>query len=183
MKDCQQTKGQSTLEHGFSVKNYLFDLVSHLRKGSPLKYNWNIPNWVYDSKDLILNNLPDEKTLKLYTIFHDIGKWKCLTIDDDGKRHFPNHSQVSYQYFTQVFNNPAAADLILHDMDIHLLKSDGVEEFSKNPYALTLLLTGLAEIHSNSTMFGGIDSVSFKIKHKCISKRGTQIINLIKNKK
>jgi hypothetical protein len=29
-------------------------------------------------------------------------------------------------------------------------------------------------------MFGGIDSTSFKIKHKCISKRGKQIINLIK---
>ena len=67
-------------------------------------------------------------------------------------------------------------------MDIHLLKSDGVEEFSKNTYSLTLLLTGLSEIHSNSTMFGGIGSVSFKIKHKCISQRGKQIINQIKNK-
>ena len=183
MSECEQTKGQSVLDHGISVKNYLFDLINHLRTGSPLQYEWKLPDWVLQNKDLILSSLPDDKTLKFYTIFHDIGKWKCLTIDNDGKRHFPNHAEVSYQYFTQVFNNPIAAELIRHDMDIHLLKSDGVEEFSKNPYALTLLLTGLSEIHSNAQIFGGIDSVSFKIKHKCISKRGSQIINLIKNKK
>jgi hypothetical protein len=103
-------------------------------------------------------------------------------VDSDGKRHFPNHAEVSHQYFTQVFNNPVAAELILHDMDIHLLKSDGVEDFSKNPYALTLLSTGLAETHSNSKMFGGLDSTSFKIKWKSINQRGKQIINKIKNK-
>lgn len=181
MKDCQQTKGQSTLEHGFSVKNYLFDLVNHLRKGSPLKYNWNLPNWVYDSKDLILANLPDHKTLKFYTIFHDIGKWKCLTIDADGKRHFPNHAEVSYTIFKQIFNNDVAAELIRHDMDIHLLKSDGVDEFCNNSHALTLLLTGLAEVHSNAQMFGGVDSVGFKIKWKSINQRGKQVLNKIKN--
>ena len=183
MKDCQQTKGQSTLEHGFSVKNYLFDLVNHLRKGYPLKYNWNLPNWVYDSKDLILDNLPDEKTLKLYTTLHDIGKWKCLTIDDDGKRHFPNHAEVSYQIFKQIFNNDVAAELIRHDMDIHLLKSTGVDEFCKNPFAITLLLTGLAELHSNAQIFGGPDSTSFKIKFKSINQRGKQILNKLKNNK
>jgi hypothetical protein len=49
-------------------------------------------------------------------------------------------------------------------MDIHTLKSEGVEEFCKNPLAITLLLTGLAEIHSNAQMFGDIESVSFRIK-------------------
>ena len=183
MSECEQTQGQSVLQHGISVKNYLFDLINHLRTGSPLQYEWKLPDWVLQNKDLILSSLPDDETLELYTTYHDCGKPFCLMVDSDGKRHFPNHAEVSYQYFTQVFNNPVAAELIRPDMDIHLLKSDGVEEFSKNPYALTLLLTGLAEIHSNSTMFGGIDSVSFKIKHKCISKRGSQIINLIKNKK
>jgi hypothetical protein len=62
-------------------------------------------------------------------------------------------------------------------MDIHLLKSEGVEEFCKNPYALTLLLTGISETHSNANIFGGIESTSFKIKNKNISKRGKQIIN------
>lgn len=182
MKQCEQTKGQSVLHHGVSVKNYLFDLINHLRNDIPLKYQWILPDWVYSDKDLILSSLPDDYTLKLYTIFHDCGKPECLQIDSDGKRHFPDHAKVSYQVFKQNFDNEIAADLILHDMDIHLLKSDGVEEFSKNPHALTLLLAGLAEVHSNAMMFGGHDSTSFKIKHKTISKRGKQIVNQIKNK-
>jgi hypothetical protein len=68
-------------------------------------------------------------------------------------------------------------------MDIHLLKSTGVDEFCKNPFAMTLLLTGLAEVHSNAQMFGGLDSTSFKIKFKSINQRGKQILNKLKNNK
>jgi hypothetical protein len=182
MNECEQTKGQSVLEHGVSVKNYLFDLINHLRSNTPLKYEWKLPDWVLENKDLLLSSLPDDETLELYTVYHDCGKPFCLEIDENGKRHFPNHAEVSYKIFNQVFNNPVAADLILHDMDIHLLKSDGVVEFCKNPYALTLLLTGLSELHSNSQMFGGLDSTSFKIKWKSINQRGKQIINQLKNK-
>ena len=67
-------------------------------------------------------------------------------------------------------------------MDIHLLKSDGVEEFCKNPFALTHLLIGLAELHSNAQMFGGLESTSFKIKWKSINQRGKQIIKIITKK-
>jgi hypothetical protein len=181
MMSCNQTEKQSVLQHGFSVKNYLFDIINHLRDGYTLKYTWVFPEWVYQDKELILSSLPDDETLKLYTIFHDCGKPFCLEIDSDGKRHFPNHAQVSYEVFKKHFNNDIASELILHDMDIHTLKSDGIGEFSKNKYALTLLLTGLSELHSNSNMFGGVNSVSFKIKYKSLSKRGNQIIN-IKNK-
>jgi hypothetical protein len=182
MKACDQTKGMSVFQHGESVKDYLFDIINHLRNNTPLKYQWKLPDWIYTNKELILSSLPDDETLELYTLYHDCGKSFCLTIDEDGKRHFPNHSEVSYNIFKQVFNNEVAAELIRRDMDIHLLKSDGVEVFSKNPYALTLLLTGLSEIHSNSNMFGGITSQSFCIKHKSITQRGKQIINLINKK-
>jgi hypothetical protein len=181
MESCEQTKGQSVLDHGISVKNYLFDLINHLRNNTALKYDWIIPDWVYDNKDLIINSLPSDDTLELYTTYHDCGKWRCLTIDDDGKRHFPNHAEVSYQIFKQAFNDNVAAELILHDMDIHLLKSDGVEDFCKNPHSTTLLLSGLAELHSNCNLFGGTNSTSFKIKLKSISQRGKQIFNKIKN--
>jgi len=182
MTECYQTKGQSVLEHGISVKNYLFDLVNHLRSNDPLQYEWNLPDWLLQNKDLILSSSPDDETLELYTVYHDCGKPFCTEIDENGKRHFPNHAEVSYNYFNQVFSNPVAADLILHDMDIHLLKSDGVVEFCQNPQALTLLLTGLAELHSNAQMFGGTQSTSFKIKWKSINQRGKQIINQLKNK-
>jgi hypothetical protein len=183
MKNCEQTKGLSVLDHGISVKNYLFDLINHLRNGDTLKYEWVLPDWLYTNKDLILSSLPDDSTLELYTTYHDIGKPFCLTIDSDGKRHFPNHAEVSYAIFKQIFNNDVAAELIRHDMDIHLLKSDGVDDFCKNPFSLALLLTGLAEVHSNAQIFGGLDSTSFKIKNKSINQRGKQILNKIKNNK
>lgn len=182
VKECKQSETQSVLEHGFSVKNYLFDLINHLEHGVDLKYQCKIPESILNHKDLILESLPDRKTLKLYTIAHDIGKPFCLEIDAEGKRHFPNHAQVSFEIFNQIFDNPIAAYLILHDMDIHTLKSEGVDEFCKNPYALTLLLTGLAEIHSNAAMFGGMDSTSFKIKWKCLNQRSKQIINNLNKK-
>jgi len=153
MKSCPQTETQSVLDHGFSVKNYLFDLLDHLEKGTPLKFEWKLPEWVYEEKEFILK----------------------------GKRHFPNHAEASYNTFINLFDDNAAADLIRRDMDIHLLKSEGVDDFCKNPNAIASLITGLAEIHSNAKMFGGIESTSFKIKWKSISKRGKQIIQTIKN--
>ena len=170
----------SVLEHGISVKNYLFDLINHLRNKTPLKYEWKLPDWVLENSDFILSQLPDDETLSLYTKYHDCGKPFCLEVDDDGKRHFPNHAEKSYDIFKQTFKNQIAAILVKHDMDIHTLKADGVENFCKNTLAITLLLTGLAEIHSNASMFGGIDSTSFKIKLKSITQRGKQILNILK---
>lgn len=179
MKDCEQTKGQSVLQHGISVKNYTFDLINHLRFNTPLKYSWKLPDWLYQNKDLILSNLPSDKTLKYYTILHDCGKPYCLEYGEDGRKHFPNHAQISFETFNKVFDDEIAAHLIKHDMDIHLLKADGVDKFCKNPHALTLLLVGLSEIHSNANMFGGLGSTSFKIKWKSINQRGKKIIELL----
>ena len=111
---------------------------------------------------------------------HDCGKPFCITINEDGRRHFPNHAEVSYQTFSQLYNDPIAAELIRRDMDIHLLKADGVDDFCNSPMAITSLIVGIAEIHSNASMFGGIGSTSFKIKNKSISQRGKQIISKIK---
>jgi hypothetical protein len=182
MKNCGQTETQSVLEHGFSVKRYLFDLLDHLEKETPLKYEWNIPNWVMENRDFILQSLPSRSTLKLATIMHDCGKPFCLIVDSEGKRHFPNHAQISHDVFVNHYDDRIAADLILHDMDIHLLKADGVEEFAKTENAITHLIIGLAEIHSNAKMFGGIDSTSFKIKHKCLTQRGKQILKIKQSK-
>jgi len=178
MGQCEQTQGQSVLDHGKSVESYLFDLINHLRDGKPLTHEWKIPDWVYEHKDLLLSSLPDDETLSLYTRYHDCGKPFCVEVDENGRKHFPNHAEVSYKTFTHFFENNTAAELIRCDMDIHTLKSEGVEEFCRNPHCLTLLLSGLAEIHSNSRMFGGMDSTSFKIKWKAINQRGKQITKI-----
>lgn len=176
MKNCKQFENQTVYDHGISVNRYLHDLLNHLRNGDPLKFEWKIPEWIYTHKDLFLNNLPDDETLNLYTIWHDCAKPFVLCIDDNGKRHFPNHAEISAKIFSEIFDNNVAHDLILHDMDIHKLKSGGIEEFCKNKYHLTSLLVGLCEINSNCQLFGGIQSESFKIKFKSISKMGQKII-------
>ena len=86
MKSCPQTESQSVLEHGISVKNHLMDLLDHLEHGTPLKYEWKIPEWIYEEKDSILLRLPDRQTLKLYTVMHDCGKPFCLEVDEEGRR-------------------------------------------------------------------------------------------------
>ena len=182
MINCEQTQGQNVLEHGISVKNYFFDLLNHIKTGEKLKYEWRLPKWILseENKNLLINKLPTDDTLDLYTTYHDCGKPFCVKIDSDGKKHFPQHSIYSYNVFKKVFNDDIAAELVLHDMDIHLLKAEGEKDFSNNPYALTLLLSGLSEVHSNSNMFGGLDSISFKIKWKTLVKRGEHVIHLIK---
>lgn len=180
MKGCPQTDTQSILEHGFSVKNRMFDLIYHIRDNKPLKYNWILPKWIYNS--ILIENLPNDQIIKIYCIFHDIGKYRCITYDEQGKKHFPNHAEISYKTFKKYFDNPVSAELIRKDMDFHLLRTDKLKEFSEYKYCTTLILSALSEIHSNAEMFGGINSTSFKIKWKHTDRRGRQIINLLKNK-
>ena len=68
-------------------------------------------------------------------------------------------------------------------MDVHLMKAADVESFCKEQgvrKTISLLITALCEVHANAEMFGGIESVNFKIKTKQINKRGKSIINLLK---
>jgi hypothetical protein len=75
------------------------------------------------------------------------------------------------------------ARLIEMDMDIHTLSAEAIPEFCKHPESIALLLTGLAAIHSNAALFGGIQSDSFKAKWKQIDKRGAAICKaLFENK-
>jgi hypothetical protein len=185
MKDCEQSPGVSLLQHGESVRDGLLEIINYLSDGEPIKGEWVLPQWILDNKELFLSNLPDWETLELYTVYHDCGKWAVLETDELGKRHFPNHSQMSYKIFNSLFDNKIASELILRDMDIHLLKSDGVEKFCEgNPHTLTQLLVGLVEIHVNAKSWGGIESVGFKIKWKSLNQRGKKIIEWMnKNKK
>lgn len=175
MKNFEQTKGLNILEHGISVNNYFHDLRNHILNNETLKYDWKLPDWIFN-KDL-WSKLENINDINLYQIFHDCGKPFCLEIDADGRKHFPNHAAISSKIWVELTNNKIQSDLIAHDMDIHLLKSDGLENFLTLPYHTTLLITGLCEIHSNAAMFGGIDSDSFKIKWKKINKIGKKIIN------
>ena len=62
-------------------------------------------------------------------------------------------------------------------MDMHTLSAAGIDNFCylRRKEAISLLISALAEIHSNAQMFGGIESDSFKIKWKHIDRRGNAI--------
>lgn len=174
---CEQTSGMNMMQHGASVYEFFNDLKDHVTKGTPLRNEWKLPEWASDPK--LWGKLLDSQVVEEYQLFHDSGKPFCRVVDDEGKQHFPDHANVSERIWREVGGDEQACKLIGMDMDIHLLKDDGVAEFAKRPEAATLLLTGLSEIHSNAKMFGGIDSVSFKAKYKQIDRRGKKIVNLL----
>jgi len=180
MKNCEQMKGLSVLDHGISVNKYFKDLINHLQLGTDLEFEWKLPNWITENREYILNNLLPLDILDEYQIYHDCGKPYCREVDSKGRVHFPNHAKISSQIWKEVGGLEQVCKLMEMDMDIHLLKDVGVEEFSKRPEAISLLVTGLCELHSNAIMFGGIDQVSFKIKWKNINKRGNAIFKKIK---
>ena len=180
MRNCEQTKGMSIIEHGNMVSDYSNDLLEHLYYERSLKYEWKLPVWLLPNIDFISDNIYVNKDLCTYQVFHDCGKPFCKVVDQEGGVHFPNHAKISGEIFRKVFSNKEhIARLIEMDMDIHLLKSEDVLEFSNRPEAISLLITALVEIHANASLFGGIDSVSFKIKWKHINKRGKHILDQI----
>lgn len=179
MKSCEQTQGQSIYQHGVSVNEYLVDLISYLRTNQSSK-TWRLPDWIAQYREQILGRLLPDEILSQYALFHDCGKPYCLETDAEGRRHFPNHAEKSYEIWTLLNGcNEQIGQLILHDMDIHTIKAEDIPAFASRPEAISLLLTGLAEIHSNAELFGGIDSTSFKIKFKQIEKRGRAICKLL----
>lgn len=178
---CEQTPGQSVLEHGESVWRYLHDLLHHLRTGEPLRLRWRLPDWLETHKAQILEGLLDDETLETYATYHDCGKPFCRTVDADGKVHFPDHVEVSYQTWLSVSSDEDIGFLIRNDMFLHTSDAASLEGFCKDnrKYVCSLLLAALSEVHSNAAMFGGIDSQSFKIKWKHLDRRGRAICKIL----
>ena len=175
-----QTEGQSIYQHGLSVYHHTLKIID-LLSTNKINNNWRLPNWLFTYRKQILNALLPQNIIKEYTIFHDCGKPYCKIIDDNGKQHFPNHADISYNTWLQIGGNKITAKLIKMDMIIHTMKANDIDEFITHPEACTLLIVGLAEVHSNAQMFGGIDSTSFKIKWNQINKRGKAILEKLFN--
>jgi len=174
MQNCPQTDTQSVYEHGIAVKNCTFKLIDIL-EGKSSSDGFKLPNWFLEFKHNLLKNLLPKNIIEEYTIFHDCSKPYCIIYDENGKRHFPDHAAKSRQIWLSLGGSPIIANLIGMDMMIHTMKSSEIDEFIKHDEAITLLIVGLAEIHANAEMFGGIESTSFKIKWKQISRKGKQI--------
>ncbi len=180
MEQCYQTPGQNIYQHGISVRDHLRQIIDFL-KGNDNLEGWKIPPWLVSEKEILLDKILPWEILENYTVYHDVGKPFCRMVDEDGKQHFPNHADISSRIWLEYGGSSQIGELIKMDMDIHTIKAIQIPEFASRPEAISLLLTGLAEIHSNAKMFGGIGSTSFKIKFSQIDKRGNAIIRKIKD--
>lgn len=189
MESCQQMPGTSVLDHGRSVYKYLNHL-NEMLLGLPQTNDleWKLPGWFTEYKSELEKEIYHSNITYWYTVFHDCGKSQARVVDENGKQHFPNHAEISYQTWLKVnqddpINLPEEdvkiiGELILHDMDLHVMNASQVDELMKElstKQIITLLITALAEIHSNAAMFGGIESQSFKVKSKQLERRGKQI--------
>jgi len=172
MDSCMQFGDYSTLQHGLDCYKYFKAITSNtIVLGKT-------PRWLSEYHEQITKNLHDIDTCEKYIIFHDCGKHRCLTKDENGQSHFYDHAAVSKEVFQEYFENDVASKLIGFDMAIHTMKDNEISDYLNQwniKDACTLLLTGLSEIYANSDLFGGVDSTSFKIKFKQIEKRGNAI--------
>jgi len=170
MKGIEQFPGMSVLDHGRDVYARYLDLI----QPTPL-LKWRMPEWVEKLRPL---QLPLE-IMKDYLIYHDCGKPFCRVIDEEGKQHFPDHAQKSYEtwmQYAETEQDRQIGKLILMDMDCHTIKGEAIDEFIKKPEAPSLILAGLAEIHSNAQWLQQLDSDQFKIKWKRIDKIGRRLV-------
>lgn len=178
MEACPQFEGMSVWEHGRNVHEWYMDLFQPEWYGLSRTKSWRLPDWI--NHLIFRDNAFHIGILEEYQIWHDIGKPRCKVIDEEGKVHFPNHAEVSkllyWESSEQTEDDLVVAELIGMDMLAHTVKGEEREEFSKHPYAPSLLLTALAEIHSNASHLGRLDSDGFKIKAKQLDKVAKLII-------
>jgi hypothetical protein len=131
--------------------------------------------------ELLLKNQFAIEVMEHYQTYHDCGKPFCMVMVDN-RRHFPNHAEVSYQVYQQHFDSDVVSLLILNDMKFHTLRGSDLANWLQSlsylpiKMAASLYLTAWAEIISNSRMFGGKDSTSFKIKKKALIAASNKLI-------
>jgi hypothetical protein len=183
MKACEQAPNYSTYQHGLDVANRYRDLYDLLHGKTPC-YAWAFKEEALPILHELAKPAKTPQDARLYHLFHDCGKPDVLTIDDQGRRHFPGHANASVTAFKGALGAAEAEHedtivLIRLDMGFHMLKGDELAELCKHRLASTLLLTAWAELHANAEiLFGGFESDSFKIKRKHLMKAGKSISNL-----
>ena len=188
MEECSQFPSMTILEHGESVHEWFMDLYNHLIHNCELQKCWRLPNWIYSP--LIPKNLLPLNILQTYHTYHDIGKPYCRVVDEKGKQHFPKHEEISFRIWMDNFVwaedipceeksiNKTIGHLILNDMKAHTIKGENIQEFFDENLncAMSLILTALAEVHSNAAHLKQLDSTNFKIKIKQIDKLGKKFL-------
>lgn len=193
MEATEQMPGLDVLAHGAMVAERLRMLLDHLEGRVDLSSNpsWRLPAWLESHRGFLLERVLPWDVLERYATMHDCGKPAVRVLGEDGRVRFPGHAESSgdvWRALGDALHAPGSTEALFHeqverlirsDMDVHLLKDEGVAAFAHRPEAVSLLLTGLAEVHANASMFGGVDSVGFKSKWKHLDRRGRAILRAL----
>lgn len=173
MGSCYQFETQTTLEHGYCVLAAYLKLRSNTIENQKYVPDWFIKHFVFIQSQQL--SIADVST---YLIYHDCAKFLVYQKDFEGNSHFPGHAKASEALWQTLFGKSIISDLIGRDMDMHLLKPSDISKYDRPDLVPTLLLCALSELHANAAMFGGFESVSFKIKLKAITRLGNAFFRL-----
>ncbi len=175
MMVTRQTDGVNMLEHGQQVYAAWQQFLGGEQQHHDEWVELDFAKKVYESIDK--SQLPDVYSIWKYMTMHDCGKPDCLLFDSNGKRHYPNHAQVSASVFAQLFpEEDAAKMLIANDMLFHSGTLEQIQEFmTQHGSSLTkfLWLSAYCALHANNKA-GMWDSNSLK-------SRVTKIIKKLKS--
>jgi hypothetical protein len=175
MRTCYQHAHQNMLEHGLAVEAAFLSLVDSLAKGVAPD-GFRVSEWLVAGWSVFENKLLHRDVISRYQRYHDCGKPRCRTIDENGRQHFPGHAIHSEAVWLEAGGDAAAGRLIGLDMVVHEMFAAEILSFALIPESATLWLTALSEIHANAVLFGGMDTVSFKSKWKHIDRRGKALL-------
>jgi hypothetical protein len=178
MRETYQFQNIDMIEHGIMVNNEYLILLNALKTNDTNYLKSMGFNLTIEQMNFLLENQYDLITMRNYQIYHDCGKPFCKTIDESGKIHYPEHAKKSYEIYGKYFGFDLVAELILNDMNFHILKGDDLYNWIKTKnksFLASLYLTAWSEIIANSTMFGGFESDSFKIKRKRLIQSGKRL--------
>jgi len=176
---------QTVYEHCMSVSNKSLELYDHLVSGKKLTSDWVLPAWMGVHREVLVSELKavPRSVIERYTKYHDCGK-PLVAEFRNGKMHFPGHEYYSaYVYRSFLKSDRQVLRLIKNDMLIHKSKACDIGKLLTLRERMALLIVSLAEVHANAELFGGVESESFKIKHKKIVARGNALFKAIKEKK
>lgn len=176
MRACYQFRTQNVLEHGDAVWERYRQLL-HAAKRGRLPEGWRRPKWwTEEAGALLLEQQPTQSCMQNYLRYHDCGKPLCLTVDAEGRSHFPDHAHASSKRWQDAGGAPDEVWLMAQDMALHCGSAAECETLRGHPLLPGLMFAALAELHSNAEMFGGVETASFKAKAKHLERRTAQLL-------
>ena len=181
MKNCYQFKNQNMIEHGLLVRKHHKQIIKDLHHSTN---QYELPDELRAHSKQFLKHQYNNHILSYYQLYHDCGKPFCLEIDDDGKRRYPKHEEVSAKVFSDAFSKTKHCDkistLIANDMIFHKENMTDIDAFLEacddKRLVYSLILTSFAELYANKSMFDDNNQTSFKIKYKKLHRVVKKII-------